>query len=64
MQVCEDKQSINFYKKVARLMPEQTIYRVLGEVKETRDLGEVKKSKGALFTSLIKKYALEQGIKL
>jgi hypothetical protein len=36
----------------------------LGEVKEIRDLGEVKKSKGAIFTSLIKKYAGQQKVKL
>jgi len=45
-------------------MPEDTIYRALNEVKETRDLGEIKKSKGALFTNLIKKYAQEQGIEI
>ena len=60
--VCEDKKSIEFYKKVARTIPESSIYRALSEVKETRDLGEIKKSKGALFTNLIKKYAQEQGI--
>ena len=62
--VCEDNKSIEFYKKVARTMPESTIHRSLSEVKETRDLGEIKKSKGALFTNLIKKYAQEQGLDL
>jgi hypothetical protein len=62
--VCEDSKSIEFYKKIARTVPESTIYRALSEVKETRDLGEIKKSKGALFTNLIKKYAQEQGIEI
>ena len=62
--VCGDKKSEAFYKKVARLMPDNTIYRAISEVKEVRDLGEMKRSEGALFTSLIKKYAQEQGIDL
>lgn len=64
LEVCEDKKSIEFYKKIARDVPESTIYRALSEVKEARDLGEIKKSKGALFTNLIKKYAQEQGIEI
>lgn len=64
LEVCQDKKSIEFYKKVARLMPAETIYRTISEVKEVRDLGEIKKSKGALFTSLIKKYAKDLGIYL
>lgn len=62
--VCGDKKSEVFYRKVARLMPDNTIYRAISEVKEVRDLGEMKRSEGALFTSLIKKYAQEQGIDL
>jgi hypothetical protein len=64
LEVCQDKKSKAFYKKVATLMPSQSIYRAIAEVKEVRDLGEVKKSKGALFTNLIKKYGREQGIEL
>jgi len=62
--VCGDEQSANFYKKVARIMDRQDIYRVISEVKEVRDLGQISKTRGALFTSLIKKYALEQGREL
>lgn len=62
--VCQDEKSTNFYKKVATLLPWEVIYRALSEAKETRDLGEIKKSKGALFTSLIKRYAKERGIEL
>jgi len=62
LEVCQDEGSINFYKKVARLMPTQTIYRAISEVKETSALDGVKKSKGSIFTHLIKKYAAEQHI--
>jgi hypothetical protein len=64
LDVCQDEKSTNFYKKVSRVMDRETIFRALSEVKEIRDLGEVKKSKGAIFTSLIKKYAQEQKVKL
>lgn len=62
--VCMDKKSKGFYKIIAEKVPEQTIYRALSEVKEVHNTGEIKKSKGALFTSLIKKYSQEQGIEL
>ena len=62
--VCEDQNSLNFYRKVAHRMPQQTIHRALGEVKQMHHSGEIKKCKGALFTNLIKKYAAEQGVKL
>ena len=64
LEVCQDEKSVGFYKKVAGLLPKSDIYQALSEVKEIRDLGEVKKSKGAIFTSLIKKYASKQGIDL
>ncbi len=62
--VCGDKKSEGFYKKVAQLMPDDTIYRAISEVKEVRDLGKMRRNEGALFTSLIKQYAQEQGIDL
>ena len=62
--VCNDVKSINYYKKVARCIPDNIIYRAIAEVKETSSLGEVKKSTGSIFTHLIKKYAAEQGINL
>ena len=64
LEVCEDEQSTGFYKKVARLLPQQDIYQAISEVKEVRDLGEIKKNKGAIFTSIIKKYARERGLDL
>jgi DNA-binding MarR family transcriptional regulator len=64
LDICQDKKSTKFYIKVASIMPDQTIYRALSEVKDTALTGEVKKSKGAIFTYLIKRYAQEQGIAL
>jgi hypothetical protein len=64
LEVCQDQKSVAFYKKVSGLLPKSDIYQALSEVKEIRDLGEVKKSKGAIFTNLIKKYASRQGIDL
>lgn len=64
LEVCGDERSRDFYKKVARLVPRQDIYRAIAEVKELKNLGEIKQSAGALFTMLIKKYAQERAIKL
>ena len=64
LEVCNDVKSINYYKKVARCLPDNIIYRAIAEVKETSSLGEVKKNTGSIFTHLIKKYAAEQGINL
>ena len=62
--VCKDDHSKNFYKKVAHLFPETLIYRMISEVKEVRDCMEIKKSKGAVFTSLAQKYAKKHSIDL
>jgi hypothetical protein len=64
LDLCQDKKSTRFYTKVASIIPDQTIYRALSEVKDTALTSEVRKSKGAIFTYLIKKYAQEQGIAL
>lgn len=64
LEICQDEKSAGFYKKVARLLPDQDIYQAIAEVKEVRDLGEIKKNKGAIFTSIIKKYARERGLDL
>lgn len=61
---CEDQQSLNFYRKVARLVPRNIIFRALSEAKVSFDLNETKKSKPAHFTYLVKRYAGEQGIKI
>lgn len=47
---------------VADLIPESLIYQALSEVKDAFLSGRVKKSKAALFTSVIKSKALEYNI--
>ena len=64
LEVCQDEKSRGFYINVARRMPDKDIYQALAEVKEIKNLGEIKQSAGALFTMLIKKYAQEREIKL
>jgi hypothetical protein len=64
LEVCKDEKSVNFYRQVAKKLDRQTIYRAIAEVKEVRDLGEVKRNLGATFTYLVKKYAKEQNIEI
>jgi hypothetical protein len=64
LDVCKDKKSEGFYRKVAQIMPSDVIYRTLSEVKEIRDLVGIKRNEGALFTNLIKNHAQELGIDL
>jgi len=64
MEFCKDKQSHNFYKKVAGMVSRNTIFRALSEVRDAENRGKTKKSRGAHFTWLVKKYAEEQGISL
>lgn len=64
MEFCGDQKSLNFYKKVARIVPRNIIFRALSEAKVSDDMSETKKSKAAHFTYLIRKYAQEQGIKI
>jgi len=58
----EDDHSLGFYRKVADLIPESLIFQALSEVKDAYLTGRVKKSKAALFTSVIKSKALEYNI--
>jgi hypothetical protein len=64
MEFCRDRQSLNFYKKVAQIVSRNTIFRALSEVRDAENRNETKKSRGAHFTWLIKKYAKEQGVNL
>lgn len=59
-----DDHSLGFYRKVADLIPETLIFQALSEVKDAYLTGRVKKSKAALFTSVIKSKALEHNINL
>lgn len=64
LDILGDSHSKNFYRKVAKKCPPQMIFTALSEVKDNAHRGKIKKSKGAFFTDLIKRYAQRQGIKL
>ncbi len=64
LDICHDEKSSNFYHKVACLMPSQDIYQALSEVKEIQQLGTIKNSPGAIFTSKIKQYAEQRGVSI
>jgi len=60
----EDDHSLGFFRKVVDLMPENLIWQALSEVKDTHLTGKIKKSKAALFTTVIKSKALEHNINI
>jgi len=64
LETCRDKQSLAFYRKVVRLLPEQAIHEALSQVKEAEKLGRIRERPGAMFTDLIKRKAKELGIDL
>jgi len=64
LETCRDKQSLAFYRKVVRLLPEQAIHEALSQVKEAEQLGRIRERPGAMFTDLIKRKAEELGIEL
>ncbi len=60
----EDSHSLGFYRKIVDLVPENLIYQALSEVKDTYLMGKVKKSRAALFNSVIQAKARENNINL
>jgi len=54
-----NSRSRRYYEKITRTVDRNLIYRALSEVKEEHYLGEIKKSKAALFTAKIKRYQEE-----
>ena len=58
----EDDHSLGFYRKIADMIPESLIFQALSEVKDAYLTGRVKKSKAALFTSVIQSKAREHNI--
>jgi len=60
----EDDHSLGFYRNVVDKIPENIIWQALSEVKDTHLTGNIKKSKGALFTKIIKEKAKERNIKI
>jgi len=62
LEVCHDRQSLGWYRKVVRLLPEQVVHEALSQVKEAQQLGRIRERPGAMFTDLIKRKAVELGI--
>jgi len=52
---CRDLNSINFYRKVVKEVPQFKILSALSQVKEAQALGRVRKNAGAMFTDLVKR---------
>lgn len=59
-----DIKSEKFYFKVARLVPEDLIYKCLSLVKEVLETNQVKTSRGAIFVDILKKECQQRNIKL
>ena len=60
----DDDHSLGFFRKIVDLVPENLIFQTLSEVKDTHLTGNIKKSKAALFTTVIKAKAIEHNINL
>ena len=60
----EDDHSLGFYRKVVDNVSENLIYQALSEVKDTFLTGKIKKSKAALFNTVIQTKAKEHNINL
>lgn len=60
----KDRHSTQFYKRIAERCPSQMIYTALSQIKDMNARGQIKKSKAALFTGLIKKMAQEAHLEL
>jgi len=54
-----DRKNLGLYLSYIKRYPEAVIWKAYGEVKE-KPFGKIKKSKGALFTYLVQKYAKEK----
>lgn len=64
LNVLGDVKSRAFYAKIAKLCPQGMIYRALSETKQDYSDSSIRKSRGAIFTEKIKRYAKEAGIDL
>lgn len=60
----DDQKSLGAFRKIADLVPEGVIRECLASIKETWREGKIKKSRGALFISMIQQYADKQHILL
>lgn len=59
-----DEQSKNFYRKIARMVPEELIYKCLSLAREVYENSQIKKSKGAIFTDVLKRECQKIGVAL
>lgn len=51
--VCGDEHSRRFYESVAKTVPAQRVWAAISEVKDAEATGRLRKSKGALFTTIV-----------
>jgi len=59
-----DNHSLGAFRTVANKIPEQQIRIFLSIIKDTYLIGKIKKSRGAMFISLAKAYAVKNNINL
>ena len=52
LRTCRDEQSRRFYTKVARLLPDEVIFRFLAEIRQDSSIN----NRGAVFTAKVKQY--------
>lgn len=64
LKVLRDEKSRAFYVKIAKLCPQDMIYRALSETKQDYSDSSIRKSRGAIFTEKVKRYAKQFGIGL
>lgn len=64
LRVLRDEKSRVFYTKIAKLCPQDMIHRALSETKQDYSDTSIRKSRGAIFTEKIKRYAEGAGIDL
>lgn len=57
-----DNQSENFYRKVAQRYPEELIHKCLSLTREVIETQKIKKSKGAVFTDILKREGEKLGV--
>lgn len=62
--VCGDRHSLGLYRRIARLAPYDLIYQAIAETRLQAIEGRVQKSRGAVFTDVIKRRALDLDINL
>ena len=64
MDVCGDRKSKGFYRRVAKLCPRDLIFQALSEAKDLKLTNQIKKTTGAAFNSIIQEKSKRAGIDL